>query len=188
MVVVFSLYCRDKRRYERERKTKSVTTRPIIPAQIKIRAIHRASPTPNQCPIRSTHSPVVIKGIKTNCARGPIINVVRGEAADSTLCAKPNTRPCRSKGTTFWRSVCSHASANGKSSIQIKFPATRSTIDGCMVKNIHTVHVMTLMRRSVLSGLFPSQNREMMIPPAIIATLRHHQIIPHVCTETSERP
>lgn len=148
----------------------------------------RASPTPNQWPMRLTHCPVVIKGIKINCARGPIINVVSGEAADSTLCAKPNTRPCLSKGTTFWRSVCSQASAKGKRSIQIKLPITRSTIDGCIVKNIQTVQVMTLIRSSVLRGLSPSQNRDIMIPPAIIATLRHHQMIPHVCTETSERP
>ncbi len=182
------MYCFESRRYDRERKAKSVTISPIIPAPINIRASPRASPTPNQLPIKSTHCPVVIKGIKINWAIGPIINVVSGEAADSTLWAKPNTRPCRSKGTTFCRRVCSQASANGKRSIQIKFPITRRTIDGCIVKNMHTVQVITLICRSVLRGLFPSQNREMMMPPAIIATLRHHQIIPHACTETSERP
>lgn len=185
---LLSSYCWESRWYDRERNAKSVTVRPITPAQINIRAIHRASPMPNQWPIRLTHSPVVIKGIKINCAIGPIIKVVSGEAADSTLWAKPNTRPCLSKGTTFCSRVCSQASANGNRSIQIKFPITSRIIEGCMVKNIHTVQVMTLICRSVLRGLFHSQKREIISPPAIIAILRHHQIIPHVCTETRESP
>ena len=37
--------------------------------------------------------PVVINGIKISWATGPIRNAVIGDAACSTLCANPNTRP-----------------------------------------------------------------------------------------------
>ena len=70
----------------------------------------RSGPTPNQGPISSAPAPVVMNGMNTNWAIGLIRNAVSGEAACSTLCAKPNTRPWRSNGTTFWSTVCSDAS------------------------------------------------------------------------------
>ena len=80
---------------------------------MKTSARPRSGPVPNQPPISSTPAPVVMNGMKTNWAIGPIRNAVSGDAACSTLCAKPNTRPWRSNGTTFCRIVCSAASTNG---------------------------------------------------------------------------
>ena len=54
-----------------------------------------------------------MNGITKNSVMGAIRNAVSGEAACSTLCANPKTRPCRSKGTTRCRIVCSAASAYG---------------------------------------------------------------------------
>ena len=42
--------------------------------------------------------------------KGPIAKAVTGEAICSTLCAKPKTLPCLSKGTSFCNTVCSDAS------------------------------------------------------------------------------
>ena len=78
-----------------------VVMSPITPAIENTRAMPLPAPTPYHLPIKSTPLPVVIKGMKINCAIGPIIKAVIGDAACSTLCAKPNTRPCRSGGTTF---------------------------------------------------------------------------------------
>ena len=56
-----------------------------MPAIQKIRAIPRASPVPNHEPMSVTPAPVVIKGIVTYCAIGPVRKVVSGLAADSIL-------------------------------------------------------------------------------------------------------
>ena len=78
-----------------------------------------------------------------------------GVAACSTLWAKPNTRPCRSGGTTFWRIVCSAASTTGIRHSQTNIPAASSTIDDWSVKTAQTVHMAMLARNSVRSGLRP---------------------------------
>jgi hypothetical protein len=77
---------------------------------VKTSARPRSGPVPNQPPISSAPVPVVMNGIATNWATGLIRNAVSGDAACSTLCANPNTRPCRSNGTTFCSTVCSDAS------------------------------------------------------------------------------
>jgi hypothetical protein len=51
---------------------------------------------PNQPPIVRAPAPSVMNGMNTNWVIGAIRNAVAGEAACSTLCAKPKTRPCRS--------------------------------------------------------------------------------------------
>ena len=76
----------------------------------KTRASPRSAPVPNHGPMRVGTQPSVIDGMTTNWAIGPIRNAVSGEAACSTLWANPNTRPCRSNGTTFCSTVCSAAS------------------------------------------------------------------------------
>ena len=91
--------------------------RPITPQTMKISAMARAGPVPNHGPIASASAPSVIDGITQNWAIGPIRKAVIGEAAVSSVCAKPNTRPCSVNGTTFWMTVCSDASANGISSM-----------------------------------------------------------------------
>lgn len=63
----------------------SVTISPIIPAAINTSAIPLPAPTPNQLPVKSTPLPVVVKGINTNWAIGPIRNAVNGDAACSIL-------------------------------------------------------------------------------------------------------
>lgn len=72
-----------------------------MPAAVKTRAMPRPIPVPNQPPIHSTPAPVVMNGMNTNCAIGPIRKAVSGDADCSMLCAKPMTRPRRSGGTTF---------------------------------------------------------------------------------------
>ena len=84
-----------------------------------------------------------------------------GDAACSTECANPKTRPSRSGGTTFWKIVCSMASMNGTKNIQMKVPTARRTIEGWMVKKMQTVQVMTLLRKSVRSGSAPTPFFEM---------------------------
>ena len=94
----------------------------MTPVTVKTSARPRSGPVPNQPPMSSTPAPVVMNGMATNCAIGLIKNAVSGAAASSTLCAKPNTRPWRSKGTTFCRTVCSAASAKGTRQSQTNMP------------------------------------------------------------------
>jgi hypothetical protein len=115
-------------------------------------------------------------------------NVVRGDAADSTLCAKPNTLHCFSYGTTFWMTVLSAASTNGAQMSQINIPIAIKTIDAWIVKKIHTVHVMILIINNVLSGFFHSPYLVINNPHAINARLSTHHNTHQVCTETSKSP
>lgn len=91
----------------------------IIPVILKTRAIARSGLFPYHQEKRVIPVELAIKGITKSSVIGPIKNAVRGEADCSTLCAKPNTLPCLSKGTTFWRIVCSAASANGCKTINV---------------------------------------------------------------------
>ena len=109
---------------------------------MKVSAMPRPSPVPNQPPISSTPAPVVMKGMNTNWVSGPIRNAVMGEAAFSTLCAKPITRPWRSSGTTFCTMVCSVASANGTDSVHTSMLAAMSRMDGCSGKISVAAHMM----------------------------------------------
>ena len=88
-----------------------VTATPIRPATVNTRAMPRSAPRPNQSPMASAPAPVVMNGMTRNWVNGPMRKAVSGEAACSTDWAKPNTRPWRSKGTTFCNVVCSAASA-----------------------------------------------------------------------------
>ncbi len=90
-----------------------MTSRPTKPVTTNTSASPRSAPVPNQAPIHFAPQPSVMKGMKTNWASGAIRNAVSGEAACSTLWANPKTRPWRWYGTTFWRIVCSAASAYG---------------------------------------------------------------------------
>ena len=56
-------------------------------------------------------------------AIGAISSAVTGAAAASKVIAKPNTRPCFSKGTTRWMTVCSAASAAGISAMNSQTPS-----------------------------------------------------------------
>ena len=83
----------DKRLYESEVQATIVTATPISPAIVNISAIPRSGPVPNQLPIQSAPRPSVIVGMNTASAIGAIRNAVNGDAAFSTIEAKPNTRP-----------------------------------------------------------------------------------------------
>jgi hypothetical protein len=102
-----------------------------------------------------------MKGMSMNCVMGPIRNAVMGDAAVSMLCAKPNTRPWRSSGTTFWTIVCSVASMNGTISVHTRVPAASRRIDGCIGKISVATHMMMFTINRVLSGFFPSPLRVM---------------------------
>ena len=103
-----------------------VTARPTTPAVVNTSAMPRPTPVPNQPPMRWTPAPVVMNGMNVNWAMGPIRNAVTGEAACSIEWAKPNTRPSRSGGTTFWKIVCSIASMKGTKNIQMNVPTASS--------------------------------------------------------------
>src|SRR5687768_12796883 len=91
--VCFGAYNCDNVRYVCDRIASNVTIKPITPAMVNRSASPRSAPVPNQLPMSFTPSPVVMNGMKTNCAIGPIKNAVIGDAACSMLWAKPNTRP-----------------------------------------------------------------------------------------------
>lgn len=46
-------------------------------------------------------------------------------------------------------------------------PTTKSRIDGCTVKKMHTTQMMTFVRKSDLSGFLPRPNFAMIAPPNI---------------------
>lgn len=161
---------------------------PSTHATMNTSAIPRAGPTPNHDPISCTQAPVVMNGMNTSCAIGPIRNAVIGEAANSTLCANPNTLPCLSNGTTFWMTVLSDASMNGMNASHTKIPAARSHTDGCITNQIHVDHDMRFILNMVFNGFFPSPNLDIITPQSMNAKLSTHRINPHFCTETSESP
>ena len=75
---------------------------------------------------------------------------VTGEAACSTLWAKPKTRPCRSGGTTFCRIVCSAASTAGIRHSQINMPTASSSIEARRVNTQQIAHKARLARKLAL--------------------------------------
>ena len=162
--------------------------RPRIPVTTKIRARPRSAPVPNQGPTSRHPQPSVMNGITMNCAIGPIRNAVSGEAACSTLWAKPKTRPCRSNGTTFCSTVCSAASANGISSMNTAMPAASSTIELRIGNSAVTVHSTRLTSSSVRTGLLPRPTRATTRPPTITNALSTPQSRPQTWTDTSDRP
>ena len=70
-----------------------------------------------------------MNGMTSSWVIGAIRKAVSGEAACSTLCAKPNTRPWRWKGTTRCRIVCSDASAYGITHMNAIMQTASSTIE-----------------------------------------------------------
>src|SRR5688572_21159697 len=97
-----------------------------------------------------------MNGITTNWVSGPMMNAVSGEADCSTDCAKPNTRPCRSNGTTFCSVVCSDASMNGERNSQMKQATPSISTDDWMVNTAATDQMIRFTVSSVLSGFRPS--------------------------------
>ncbi len=80
---------------------------PMMPATVKMSAMPRSGPVPNQPPIQSAPRPSVMNGMNARSAIGPMAIAITGDAAFSTICANPNTRPWRSKGIERCRTVCS---------------------------------------------------------------------------------
>ena len=158
------------------------------PVTVKTRARPRSGPVPNQPPISSTPAPVVMNGMATNWATGLIRNAVSGDAAISTLCANPNTRPWRSKGTTFCSTVCSAASANGTRHNQTNMPTASSRIHERSVNTLDTAHITTLTASNVRSGFAPSPRRATIRPPTMNPALSTPNSRPHTSTDTSESP
>ena len=160
----------------------------MIPAREKMRANARSALVPNHDPKRATPVTLPIQGMRNSSANGPMRNAVMGEAVCSMLWASQKTRPCLSNGTTFWSTVCSHASAMGPMIIHMSMPIAVMTIYGILVKKIHIVHAIIFMRRSVRTGFFPRPSRAVIYPPMMNPILDHARRIPHVSTETSESP
>lgn len=135
-----------------------------------------------------SHTSLASHGMTMNCVSGPMRNAVRGLAIFSIDCPKPNTRPWRSRGTTFCMMVCSAASAIGPTIIQRKNPIAVTIIDDTAVKNILIVHAMSERMRRVFTGFFPSPYRETSIPPMMNPTLVTARSMPQTSTDTSESP
>ncbi len=81
--------------------------------------------------------------------------------------------------------VLSAASTNGAQISQINIPTAIKTIDACIVKKIHTVHVIILIINNVLSGFFHRPYFEINNPHTINARLNTHHKTHRVCTETN---
>lgn len=160
----------------------------MIPAETKTTAIARSGLVPHQSQTIRSIPPPATHGITRNCVSGPTKNAVSGEAIFSIDCPNPKTLPCRSSGTTFWRIVCSQASAIGPKSMKKKNPIPTSQIEDTRGKNIQIDHVITLVKSSDFTGLFPSQYRLTSIPPIINPVLVSASIIPQTSTDTMESP
>jgi hydroxymethylpyrimidine/phosphomethylpyrimidine kinase len=61
-------------------------------------------------------------------------------------------------------------------------------IDEMLVKNIHTIHITTLVKRRVLMGFLPSPHLLTIIHQKIKAKLKVPQINHQVCTDTRDNP
>lgn len=165
----------------------SVTISHMIPAAKNMSAIARSGLVHHHSPNTSVPTGHASQGMTRNCVSGPTRNAVRGEAIFSILCPKPNTRPCRSRGTTFCMMVCSHASAIGPTIIQRNIHTPVRMMLGTEVNMIHIDQATILVISSDLTGFFPSPYRDTMSPPMMNPTLVIARIIHHVSTLTSER-
>src|SRR5690606_23032590 len=148
-------YCCDSSLNDLLRQAHRVTTRPMTPAAPSTRPMPRPWPTPYHPPIQATPLPVVMNGMKKNCAMGPIRKAVSGAADNSTLWANPMTRPSRSVGTTFCNTVCSHASTNGTTLIQINSDVASSQIEGCSVMTMQTIQQTMFTLKIRFTGFLP---------------------------------
>ena len=161
---------------------------PTSPATTKTSAMPRSAPVPNQSPIARAPAPSVIDGMTHSWVAGATRNAVSGDAACSTLCAKPKTRPCRSNGTTRCSTVCSAASAKGISSMKTIIATASSRIDERSGNSAVAVQVTTLTSRIVRTGLLPRPTRATSRPPTMTPVLSTPHSRPHACTDTSDSP
>ncbi len=160
---------------------------PRSPAETNISAIARSGVVPHHPPNISVPLGLASHGMTRNCVSGPIMKAVSGEAIFSIDCPNPNTRPCRSRGTTFWSIVCSHASAAGPIIIQRNIPTPTSMMLGTAVNPIQILHAATFSIKSVLTGFFPSPIRAIRSPLSMNPVLVSARITHQVSTFTSDR-
>ena len=161
---------------------------PMRPARVNITARPRSGPVPHQLPIQSAPRPSVISGMKISAASGPMMIEVMGDAAFSTIWAKPNTRPCFSNGIDRCSTVCSAASMTGIISSQTKQPTVRSGIEDCTVNTEQMIQFTRLQPTISFTGVLPRPNFATAMPPAMNAVMMKPQRMPQVWTETSSRP
>ena len=161
---------------------------PMIPAETNTTAMARSSVIPHQSHTRLVTPPDRTHGITRNSVSGPIKNAVRGEVIFSRDCPNPKTLHCRSRGTTFWRIVCSQASAIGLTTIQRKNHIPTNQIDDTRGKMIQILQPAIFTRRRDRTGLFPSPYLAMIDPPTMNHILVTARTIPQSSTETIERP
>lgn len=153
---------------------------------LKIRAIALSCQVQNHEPKIWYQVGVCINGITKNSAIGQMKNAVRGDAICSTLWEKPKTLHCLSNGTTFCKIVCSAASIYGWSDINKKSQTVVRIIDVMLVKNIQTIHRITLTRSNVFIGFFQSHHFVIKSPQIINQKLKNHQINHQTSTDTKE--
>ena len=158
----------------------------MSPARTNMSAIARSGVVHHQPPNRLIPLSLASHGMTRNCVSGPTRKAVKGEAIFSNDCPNPNTRHCRSRGTTFCMTVCSADSIIGENAIKKKKPTPTNQIDDTIGKMMHTVQMMRFPRRIVLTGLTPSPYLETSIPQAmnpvlVIASTTHQS-----STETIE--
>lgn len=165
-----------------------VTRTPTIPARVKMSAIARSGVVPHHPLNISFPTGLASHGMTRNCVSGPMKKAVSGEAIFSIDCPKPKTLHWRSRGTTFCMMVCSADSAIGPSIINPKNPIPTSQIEDTTGKSIQIVHMITLTRRRVLTGFFPSQYFPTIIPQAMNPILVIARTVPQISTDTSESP
>ena len=127
-------------------------------------------------------------GMSQNCASGPMRNAETGDAADSTLAANPNTRPCVSYGTTRCTMVCSAASAAGMSAMNTRMPRAYSHHHSRMANPKPSTATPRFTSSRVRTGLEPRPNLATAAPPMMNPTLVTPSTIPHASTENRVRP
>src|SRR6478735_3022481 len=127
-------------------------------------------------------------GMSQNCAMGPMRKAETGAAADSTLAAKPNTRPCFSKGTTRCTIVCSEASAIGMRAMKIRMPSPYSHHHSRIAKVMPSSAMPMLTSSIVRTGFLPRPNFATSAPPMMNPKLVTPRTIHHISTEKSVSP
>src|SRR5690606_21511578 len=91
-------------------------------------------------------------------------------------------------GTTFCNTLCSHASTNGTTLIQINSDVASSQIEGCSVMTMQTIQQTMFTLKIRFTGFLPKPYFEMYRPPRMNPRLSTPHKVPQNCTLTSDRP
>lgn len=164
----------------------SVIIKPINQATLNTIAIALSWVVQNQFKNMFIQVWLFIKGTTISSVIGHIKKAVNGDAICSTLWENQKTLHCLLYGTTFCNIVCSVASMYGCNIIKINNQIVVKTIDEILVKNIHTIHIITFIKSNVLTGFFHTHHLLINNHQTINQKLKNHHINHHISTDTKE--